>query len=126
MKSESKLHGRERGKDTFRIVLCRKMHDGQFRKSGEPYIIHPCAVAEILIDLGFDEATIMAALLHDVIEDTPATDDDIKKNFGDEVLYLVEGVTKLDKLKFENVEEEQAENLRKMFLPWQKTIESSS
>ncbi|MCI6658860.1 MAG: bifunctional (p)ppGpp synthetase/guanosine-3',5'-bis(diphosphate) 3'-pyrophosphohydrolase [Faecalibacterium sp.] len=91
------------------------MHDGQFRKSGEPYIIHPCAVAEILIDLGFDEATIMAALLHDVIEDTPATDDDIKKNFGDEVLYLVEGVTKLDKLKFENVEEEQAENLRKMF-----------
>lgn len=97
------------------LSYAEKMHDGQFRKSGEPYIIHPCAVAEILIDLGFDEATIMAALLHDVIEDTPATDDDIKKNFGDEVLYLVEGVTKLDKLKFENVEEEQAENLRKMF-----------
>lgn len=95
--------------------FARKAHEGQLRKSGDPYFVHPCNVAEILVDLGFDAPTIMAALLHDVVEDTPATSDDIEKNFGEEVRNLVDGVTKLDKIKFENVEEEQAENLRKMF-----------
>ena len=76
-----------------------KMHENQKRASGEPYFTHPCAVAEILIDLGLDAPTVAAAFLHDVIEDTPATPDDIKREFGEEVYHLVDGVTKLDKIK---------------------------
>lgn len=90
-------------------------HEGQSRKTGEPYIIHPCAVVDILVDLGFDITTLVAAFLHDVLEDTPVTTAEIKRQFGAEVLGLVEGVTKLDKLKFVSQEDEQAENLRKMF-----------
>ena len=73
-------------------------HSGQKRASGEDYFTHPCAVAKILVDLGLDAATISAALLHDVIEDTPVSEGDIKKEFGEEVLELVVGVTKLEKI----------------------------
>jgi len=91
-------------------------HSGQKRASGEPYFTHPCAVAEILIDLGLDAPTVAAAFLHDVVEDTSATEEDIKKKFGKEVMTLVDGVTKLDKINFQSHEEEDAENFRKIFV----------
>lgn len=91
-------------------------HEGQKRQTGEPYFIHPCAVVNILVDLGFDDvSTLVAAFLHDVLEDTPVTSDELEQKFGKEVLELVEGVTKLDKIKFVSAEDEQSENLRKMF-----------
>lgn len=91
-------------------------HEGQKRQTGEPYFIHPCAVVNVLVDLGFDDvSTLVAAFLHDVLEDTPVTSDELEQKFGKEVLELVEGVTKLDKIKFVSAEDEQAENLRKMF-----------
>ena len=102
--------------------FAKEAHANQKRASGEPYFIHPCAVAEILIDLGLDTATVAGALLHDVIEDTPCTAEDIKKEFGDEVLSLVSGVTKLDKIVFKSQEEEEAENFRKIFIAMAKDI----
>ena len=99
-----------------------KMHENQKRASGEPYFTHPCAVAEILIDLGLDTPSVAAAFLHDVIEDTPATAEDIKRIFGDEVYLLVEGVTKLDQIKFQSHEEEDAENFRKIFVAMAKDV----
>lgn len=91
-------------------------HEGQKRQTGEPYFIHPCAVVNILVDLGFDDvSTLVAAFLHDILEDTQVTADELEQKFGKEVLELVEGVTKLDKIKFVSAEDEQAENLRKMF-----------
>lgn len=99
-----------------------KMHENQKRASGEPYFTHPCAVAEILVDLGLDAPTVAAAFLHDVIEDTPATPEDIKKEFGEEVYHLVDGVTKLDKIKFQSHEEEDAENFRKIFVAMAKDV----
>ena len=96
--------------------FAKTAHRGQKRQSGEDYIIHPLSVASILVDLGMDADTIIAALLHDVIEDTEITDTDIAEEFGQEVLSLVQGVTKLSKLNFKTKEEEQAENLRRMFL----------
>jgi GTP pyrophosphokinase len=93
-----------------------KMHENQKRASGEPYFIHPCSVAEILVDLGLDAPTVAAAFLHDVIEDTPATPEDVRQQFGDEVLTLVDGVTKLEKIQFQTHEEEDAENFRKIFV----------
>ena len=96
--------------------FAKTAHKGQKRQSGEDYIIHPLGVASILVDLGMDADTIIAALLHDVIEDTPITDSEIAEEFGQEVLLLVQGVTKLSKLNFKTKEEEQAENLRRMFL----------
>ena len=91
-------------------------HEGKKRQTGEPYFIHPCAVVNILVDLGFDDvSTLVAAFLHDVLEDTQVTADELEQKFGKEVLELVEGVTKLDKIKFVSAEDEQAENLRKMF-----------
>ncbi len=99
-----------------------KAHKSQKRASGEPYFIHPCAVAEILVDLGLDAATVAGALLHDVIEDTPATEEDISREFGEEVLTLVSGVTKLDKIVFKSQEEEEAENFRKIFIAMAKDI----
>ncbi|MGN0806866.1 MAG: RelA/SpoT family protein [Candidatus Coproplasma sp.] len=99
-----------------------KMHENQKRASGEPYFTHPCAVAEILIDLGLDSPTVAAAFLHDVIEDTPATPDDVKREFGEEVYHLVDGVTKLDKIKFQSHEEEDAENFRKIFVAMAKDV----
>ncbi len=92
-------------------------HHGQLRKSGEPYINHPLHVARILAEIGMDEKTIAAGLLHDVPEDTEATLDDVREKFGDEVAYLVDGVTKLGKIKLRGSKEEvYLENLRKMFL----------
>jgi GTP pyrophosphokinase len=97
-------------------------HANQKRASGEPYFIHPCAVAEILMDLGLDAATIAAALLHDVIEDTDSTVEDIRKEFGEEVLALVSGVTKLEKIVFKSKEDENAENFRKIFVAMAKDV----
>ena len=97
-------------------------HGDQRRKSGEPYIIHPLNVAYILADIGLDESTICAALLHDVVEDTDATEDDIKREFGEEISDMVAGVTKLGKIAFATVEEQQAEDYRKMFLAMGKDI----
>ena len=97
-------------------------HADQKRASGEPYFIHPCAVADILIDLGLDAATIAAALLHDVIEDTSSTAEDIKREFGDEVLDLVSGVTKLEKIVFKSQEDADAENFRKIFVAMAKDV----
>ena len=93
-----------------------EMHEGQKRASGEPYFTHPCAVAEILINLGMDTPSVAAAFLHDVIEDTPATGEDVRARFGNEILTLVDGVTKLDKISFASHEEEDAENFRKIFV----------
>ena len=97
-------------------------HANQKRASGEPYFIHPCAVADILMDLGLDAATIAAALLHDVIEDTEATEEDIRREFGDEVLALVSGVTKLEKIVFKSKEDAEAENFRKVFVAMAKDV----
>ena len=99
-----------------------QMHEGQLRKSGEPYLIHPVEVAKILADLGMDERTIVAGLLHDAVEDTPYSKENLQNDFGSEVALLVDGVTKLGSLKFESKEERQAENLRKMFLAMSKDI----
>jgi GTP pyrophosphokinase len=91
-------------------------HDGVVRKTGEPYITHPVSVACIMADLHMDAPTILAALLHDVVEDTDVTTQDIKAQFGAQVAELVDGVTKLDKIEFESASQAQAENFRKMFL----------
>jgi RelA/SpoT family (p)ppGpp synthetase len=94
----------------------REKHEGQFRKNQEKYIVHPIEVARILTGIPLDIATIVAALLHDVLEDTTATETEIKQRFGDDVLKLVTGVTKLGKLEFSSFEDRQAENFRRMFL----------
>jgi guanosine-3',5'-bis(diphosphate) 3'-pyrophosphohydrolase len=100
----------------------QEAHQGQNRVSGDPYINHPAHVAMILAELELDLNTIVAGLLHDVIEDTPSTINDIQKQFGAEISQLVDGVTKLGKLTFKTKEEEQAENLRKMFVAMAKDI----
>ena len=96
--------------------VARDAHEGQMRTSGEPYITHPVAVARILADMRLDHETLMAALLHDTIEDTHVTKDDLADLFGVDVAELVEGVSKLDKLKFRDKKEAQAENFRKMMM----------
>ena len=102
--------------------FAREAHKGQKRASGEEYFTHPCAVAEILIGLGMDYSSVAAAFLHDVIEDTPVTEDDILKEFGGEILMLVNGVTKLEQIEFKSKEEEQAENFKKIFVSMAKDI----
>ena len=103
--------------------LAFEAHKEQFRKSGEPYIIHPLSVALILADLEMDKETIVAGLLHDVVEDTEWTDEGIEREFGSDIALLVDGVTKLEKLQFkEDRLQMQAENLRKMFLAMAKDI----
>ena len=97
-------------------------HKGQKRMSGEDYIIHPLNVAYILADLQMDDSTICAALLHDVVEDTDVTNEDIVKNFGEEIAEMVAGVTKLSKIQYVTIKEEQVENYRKMFLAMGKDI----
>ena len=103
--------------------IAYEAHEGQKRKSGEPYIIHPLCVAIILADLELDKETIVAGILHDVVEDTVMTDEEIRQEFGDEVALLVDGVTKLGQLSYSADKiEVQAENLRKMFLAMAKDI----
>jgi GTP diphosphokinase / guanosine-3',5'-bis(diphosphate) 3'-diphosphatase len=96
--------------------FCVSHHAGQMRASGEPYIIHPLEVAEVLVEMKLDATAIAAALLHDAVEDTPATSQEIADRFGDQVAHIVEGVTKIDKIQFANREDRQAENVRKMLL----------
>ena len=103
-------------------AMAKKAHEGQLRESGEPYITHPLEVAHILADLEMDCTTLIAGLLHDTVEDTNCTFEEIKEQFGDSVAMLVDGVTKLDKIPYTTKEELQAENLRKMFLAMAKDI----
>ncbi len=97
-------------------IFAAKLHAGQYRISEEPYIVHPVEVAKILTDLMMDKHTIIAALLHDIIEDTGTEPETIKEHFGEDVLNLVQGVTKLGKYQFKSKEERQAENFRRMFI----------
>jgi len=96
--------------------FCVKHHEGQMRASGEPYIIHPLEVAEVLAEMKLDSTAIAAGLLHDSVEDTPATNEEISAEFGEQAAHIVEGVTKIDKIQFANREDRQAENVRKMLL----------
>jgi len=102
--------------------FAEKAHEGQKRSSGQDYIIHPLAVAYSLLELGMDTDTICAALLHDVVEDTPATFNDLKKRFGQDVALLVDGVTKLGKIPYFNKNEQRAENIRKILLAMSQDI----
>ena len=102
--------------------IARKLHDGQFRKSGEPYIIHPIAVAKILAQFGMDNETVIAGLLHDSIEDTGYTREQLAEDFDEKIADLVEGVTKLTNISYDSSEAAQAENFRKMFLAMSKDI----
>ena len=123
LKKIQELYGEEERSMLQRAYdYAQAAHANQKRASGEPYFIHPCAVAEILMDLGLDKATIAAALLHDVIEDTDSTAEDIRKEFGEEVLNLVGGVTKLEKIVFKSKEDENAENFRKIFVAMAKDV----
>jgi guanosine-3',5'-bis(diphosphate) 3'-pyrophosphohydrolase len=97
-------------------AFCLQQHEGQKRASGEPYIIHPLEVGQVLAELKMDSTAIAAGLLHDAVEDTDVTSAEIAKRFGDQVAHIVEGVTKLEKIKFANREDHQAENIRKMLL----------
>jgi GTP diphosphokinase / guanosine-3',5'-bis(diphosphate) 3'-diphosphatase len=97
-------------------AFCLQQHEGQKRASGEPYIIHPLEVGQVLAELKMDSTAIAAGLLHDAVEDTDVTSAEIAKKFGDQVAHIVEGVTKLEKIKFANREDHQAENIRKMLL----------
>ena len=109
-------------KITEAYEYANRAHDGQMRQSGEPYITHPLAVAQILVELGMDTETICAGLLHDVVEDTASTVEDIKKRFGEDVALMVDGVTKLTKLSYSTKEQRQAENVRKMLLAMAKDV----
>ena len=100
----------------------KENHGDQCRKSGEPYMIHPVNVAYILSELGMDDETLCAALLHDVVEDTPKTHEDLVKDFGESIAEMVAGVTKLGTLRYTSKEEVQVENYRKMFLAMGKDI----
>src|SRR3982751_6813327 len=96
--------------------VARAAHSGQYRQSGEPYITHPLAVAKILAEWHLDSQALMAALLHDVVEDTPTTKSEISKRFGKQVAELVDGVSKIERIEFETLQHAQAENFRKMLL----------
>ena len=102
--------------------FAEKAHQNQVRKSGEPYIIHPIQVVGILADLKMDPATLAAGFLHDVVEDTDVTIEQIEDEFGHEIAMLVDGVTKLGKIKYKSQQEQQAENHRKMFVAMAKDI----
>ncbi|MBD5560628.1 MAG: bifunctional (p)ppGpp synthetase/guanosine-3',5'-bis(diphosphate) 3'-pyrophosphohydrolase [Clostridia bacterium] len=104
------------------FALAEEAHDGQLRRSGEPYFTHPLAVSDIIADLGLDNTTIIAGVLHDVVEDTDVTLEDISSTFSPEIAKLVDGVTKLRKIDFNSREEQQSESLRKMFLAMARDI----
>ena len=108
------------GKDTDlieqAIAYATEKHKEQKRKDGSPYIIHPLAVAQIVVEMGLDTDAVLGALLHDCIEDTDASKDEIAKRFGEATADMVEGVTKLTRANFSSSEERQMENLRKMFM----------
>ncbi len=103
-------------------LFSKKAHEGQFRRSGEPYISHPVGVSEILAELKLDLPTIMTGLLHDTVEDTEVTLEDIEHNFGPVVAELVDGVTKITQLSFRNTHEKQSENVRKMIVAMGKDV----
>ncbi len=118
---------REQGGHDYDMIkrayeFCVESHKGQYRFSQEEYYVHPLSVAVILAKMGMDSESIAAALLHDVIEDTPVTHDQVEKKFGSSIANLVEGVTKLGKIQFTSKEEFQAENLRKMFMAMNEDI----
>ena len=114
--------GYDIGKIEKAYSLARNAHAEQKRATGEPYIIHPVAAALTVVQLGMDTDTVCAALLHDVVEDTSVTLDEIKKEFGEDVATMVDGVTKLSKIKFVSKEEAQAENVRKMMIAMAKDV----
>ena len=102
--------------------FAEKMHDGQMRKSGDPYFIHPGSVAMVIAEMQLDSASVCAALLHDVVEDTDVTETDIEQQFGSEIAFLVDGVTKLGKVNFHSKEDRQAESFRKMLVAMARDI----
>ncbi|MCJ8275512.1 MAG: bifunctional (p)ppGpp synthetase/guanosine-3',5'-bis(diphosphate) 3'-pyrophosphohydrolase, partial [Bdellovibrionales bacterium] len=104
------------------FLFSKKAHEGQFRRSGEPYITHPVGVSEVLAELKLDLPTIMTGLLHDTVEDTDVTLEDIEKNFGKVVAELVDGVTKITQLSFRNTHDKQSENVRKMIVAMGKDV----
>ena len=118
--AKGKIYDKEKIEKAY--ALSSKAHMGQMRLSGEPYIIHPIAVATILVDMEMDTESIIAALLHDVVEDTNVNLDDVAKDFGKSVAELVDGVTKLTRIPYSSREEQQSENIRKMLLAMVKDI----
>ena len=102
--------------------FAKHAHEGQIRESGDPYIVHPCEVAKILCSMGMDASTMAAGLLHDVVEDTTTTKEELAQEFGQEIAEMVDGVTKISRLEFNSKEEQQAESLRKMLLAMAKDI----
>src|SRR6201987_2197492 len=113
--------GKNRPSDDIGVIhkawdFCVQHHSGQLRASGEPYVLHPLEVAQVLAEMKLDATAIAAGLLHDAVEDTPVTTEDITEQFGEQVAHIVEGVTKIDKIQFANREDRQAENVRKMLL----------
>jgi guanosine-3',5'-bis(diphosphate) 3'-pyrophosphohydrolase len=120
IESKGKIFDKEKIENAY--ILASKAHEGQLRLSGEPYIIHPIAVAIILVDMEMDTDSITVALLHDVVEDTNVSLEDITKEFGKNVAELVDGVTKLTRIPYSSREEQQSENIRKMLLAMVKDI----
>src|ERR1700759_934183 len=113
--------GKNRPSDDIGVIrkaweFCVQHHSGQLRASGEPYVLHPLEVAQVLAEMKLDATAIAAGLLHDAVEDTPVTTEDITEQFGEQVAHIVEGVTKIDKIQFANRADRQAENVRKMLL----------
>ena len=121
-KIEENCSGVDLGRVRAAYEFARKAHEGQLRKDGSPFISHPLAAAEIVAEIGLDEESIMASILHDTIEDTSVTHEDIEKAFGKDVAEIVEGVTKLTRVVYTSKEEEQMENLRKMLMAMTKDI----
>src|ERR1700726_229340 len=113
--------GKNRPSDDIGVIrkaweFCVQHHSGQLRASGEPYVLHPLEVAQVPAEMKRGSTAIAAGLLHDAVEDTPVTTEDITEQFGEQVAHIVEGVTKIDKIQFANREDRQAENVRKMLL----------
>ena len=121
-KIRENTHGMDLGRIRAAYDMARVAHSGQLRRDGSPYVTHCIAAADISVDIGLDEDSIIAALLHDVIEDTNLTHEDIARQFGPAVADIVEGVTKLTRVQYTSKEDEQAENLRKMLMAMAKDI----